>query len=87
MKRHTAKKWLALLLVMLLALTVFVGCDSTEPSQTEGDSSVSDSSEGEPQSSDAGDEGEKEVTTLSIYLMTSNVTDDIDTVEAASTRL
>ena len=83
MKRHTAKKWLALLLVMLLALTVFVGCDSTEPSQTEGDSSVSDSSESEPQSSDAGDEGEKEVTTLSIYLMTSNVTDDIDTVEAA----
>ncbi len=78
MKRHTAKKWIACLMAVAMLVSVFAGCSETPSSQSETQSGTD-----QPESSQTNSTTEGEVATLSIYLMTSNVTDDIDTVEQA----
>ena len=80
MKRQATNKWIALLLAVVMMVSAFAGCSSSEE---ESSAAESQGSESQVQSSETQNTDDEEVVTLSIYLMTSNVTDDIDTVEQA----
>lgn len=90
MKKHFFAKATALVIVLALVCALFAACG-----QSSGDNSSSSSTASQPQSSQSSesqpeevstaddDKSSDEVVTLSIYLMSSSVTDDVDLVEQA----
>ena len=86
MKRHLFTKLIALVMVLAMMSVLLSACGqsgSTPSSSTPSSGGSSSTDTSQPESSETGNKESDEVVTLSIYLMSSSVTDDVDLVEQA----
>ncbi len=83
MKKHVSKKLLAIGLMAALLCCLFAGCGQEKKPSSSAANSTPTSSQSSAANSTPESKPDEEVVTLSIYLMSSSVTDDVDAVEQA----